>query len=147
MCAVSNMAVFCSSLISCLPVVLITFFLNHFEVVSVVLLLLSWHLFLDSTLAVFLLQGLYILASTTTTIITGSVCDLLLLTSRRTVRKHSVNLHIFFSPVDDVCNGRRSVRAANCCNSIETAMKIRNSSNVILFSLFLFPREKFDSRE
>ena len=35
MCAVPNMAVFCSSLTSCFPVVLITYFLNDFEIVPV----------------------------------------------------------------------------------------------------------------
>ena len=35
MCAVSNMAVFCSSLTSCFPGMLLTYFLNHFETVPV----------------------------------------------------------------------------------------------------------------
>jgi hypothetical protein len=35
MCAGSNMAVFCSSLISCFPGILLTHFLNDFEIVSV----------------------------------------------------------------------------------------------------------------
>ena len=33
MCAVPNVAVFCSSLISCFPGVLLTYFLNDFEIV------------------------------------------------------------------------------------------------------------------
>ena len=33
MCAVPNMAVFCSSLTSCFPVMLLTYFLNDFEIV------------------------------------------------------------------------------------------------------------------
>ena len=35
MCAVPNMAVFCSSLISCFPDMLLTYFLNDFEIVPV----------------------------------------------------------------------------------------------------------------
>ena len=35
MCAVPNMAVFCSSLTSCLPGMLLTYFLNDFEIVPV----------------------------------------------------------------------------------------------------------------
>ena len=35
MCAVSNMAVFCSSLTSCFPGMLLTYFLNVFEIVPV----------------------------------------------------------------------------------------------------------------
>ena len=35
MCAVPNMAVFCSSLTSCFPVMLLTYFLNYFEIVPV----------------------------------------------------------------------------------------------------------------
>ena len=35
MCAVPNMAVFCSSLTSCCPGTLLTYFLNHFEIVPV----------------------------------------------------------------------------------------------------------------
>jgi hypothetical protein len=36
MCAVPNMAVFCSSLTSCFPGMLLTFFLNDYEIVPVV---------------------------------------------------------------------------------------------------------------
>ena len=36
MCALPNMAVFCSSLISCFPVMLLMYFLNEFEMVPVV---------------------------------------------------------------------------------------------------------------
>jgi len=36
MCAVPNMAVFCSSLTSCFPGMLLTYFLNDFEIVPVV---------------------------------------------------------------------------------------------------------------
>jgi len=35
MCAVPNMAVFCSSLTSCFPGILLTYFLNDFEIVPV----------------------------------------------------------------------------------------------------------------
>jgi len=35
MCAVPNMAVFCSSLTACFPDMLITYFLNDFEIVAV----------------------------------------------------------------------------------------------------------------
>jgi len=35
MCAVPNMAVFCSSLTSCFPSMLLTYFLNYFEIVPV----------------------------------------------------------------------------------------------------------------
>ena len=55
MCAVPNMAVFCSSLTSCFPSMLLTYFLNDFEIVPVALLLLVSPLFLHSTCAVFLL--------------------------------------------------------------------------------------------
>ena len=40
MCAVPNMAVFGSSLTSCFPGILLTYFLNDFEIVPVLLLLL-----------------------------------------------------------------------------------------------------------
>ena len=36
MCAMPNMAVFCSSLTSCFPAMLLTYFLNDFEIVPVV---------------------------------------------------------------------------------------------------------------
>ena len=40
MCAVPNMAVFCSSLSSCFPGVLLTYFLNDFDIVPVAPILL-----------------------------------------------------------------------------------------------------------
>ena len=40
MCAVPNMAVFCSSLTSCFPGMLLTYFLNAFEIEIILLLLL-----------------------------------------------------------------------------------------------------------
>jgi len=46
MCAVPNMAVFCSSLTSCFPGMLLTYFLNDFEIVQSPLLLLASPLFL-----------------------------------------------------------------------------------------------------
>ena len=55
MCAVPNMAVFWSSLTSWFPGMLLTYFLNEFEIVPVALLLLLSSLFLHSTCAVFLL--------------------------------------------------------------------------------------------
>ena len=55
MCAVPNKAVFCSSLTSCFPGMLLTYFLNDSEIVPVSLLLLVSPLFLHSTCAVFLL--------------------------------------------------------------------------------------------
>ena len=57
MCAVPNMAVFCSSLTSCFPVMLLTYFLNDFEIVPVapITVLPVSPLFLNSTCAVFLL--------------------------------------------------------------------------------------------
>jgi len=39
MCAVPNMAVFCSSVTSCFPVMLVTYFLNYFEIVPVALII------------------------------------------------------------------------------------------------------------
>ena len=54
-CAVSNMAVFCSSLTSWFPVMLLTYFLNVFEIVPVAPIILLSPLFLHSTCAVFLL--------------------------------------------------------------------------------------------
>ena len=56
MCAVPNMAVFCSSLTSCFPGMLLTYFLNDFKIVPVLLLLLVSPLFLHSTCAIFLLK-------------------------------------------------------------------------------------------
>jgi len=55
MCAVPSMAVFYSSLTLCFPGMLLTYFLNGFEMVPVALLLLVSPLFLHSTCAVFLL--------------------------------------------------------------------------------------------
>ena len=56
MCAVPNMAVFWSSLTSCFPGMLLTYFLNDLEIVPVApLLLLVSPLVLHSTCAVFLL--------------------------------------------------------------------------------------------
>ena len=40
-CAVPNMAVFCSSLTSCFPGMLLTYFLNEFEIVPVAPIILS----------------------------------------------------------------------------------------------------------
>jgi uncharacterized membrane protein len=54
-CAVPNMAVFCSSLTSSFPGMLLTYFLNDFEIVPVAQLLLVSLLLLHSTCAVFLL--------------------------------------------------------------------------------------------
>ena len=54
MCAVSNMTVFCSSLSSCFPGMLLTHFLNDFELVPVaplLLLLLLLLLFVDDVAA------------------------------------------------------------------------------------------------
>jgi hypothetical protein len=64
MCAVPNMACFCSSLISCFPGVLLRYCSNDFEMVPVapVLLLVSL-LSLHSTCPKFLLWGFYILES------------------------------------------------------------------------------------
>ena len=42
MCAVPNMAVFCSYLISCFPGMLLTYFLNDFEIAVVVVVVLQW---------------------------------------------------------------------------------------------------------
>jgi len=56
MCAVPNMAVFCSSLTSCFPGMLLTFFLNDFEIVPVAPIITGiTFFFLHSTCAVFLL--------------------------------------------------------------------------------------------
>ena len=64
MCAVPNMAVFCSSFTSCFPGMLLTYFLNDLQIVPVasiitaitfVLLLLVSHLLLHSTCTAFLL--------------------------------------------------------------------------------------------
>ena len=53
MCAVPNMAVFCSSFTSCFPGMLLTYFLNDFEIVPVAPIITF--VFLHSTCAVFLL--------------------------------------------------------------------------------------------
>jgi len=55
MCAVPNTAVFCSSLTSWFPGMLLTYFLNNFEIVPVALIITGITLFLHSTCAVFLL--------------------------------------------------------------------------------------------
>ena len=55
MCAVSNMAVFCSSLTSCFPGMLLTYFLHDFEIVPVAPIITGITLVLHSTCAVFLL--------------------------------------------------------------------------------------------
>jgi len=54
-CAVPNMAVFCSSLTSCFPGTLLTYFLTDFEIVPVALLLLVSPLFLIPLLLLLLL--------------------------------------------------------------------------------------------
>jgi hypothetical protein len=55
MCAVPNMAVFCSSLTSCFPGMLFTYFLSVFEIVPVAPYYYWYHLcFLHSTCTVFL---------------------------------------------------------------------------------------------
>ena len=61
MCAVPNMAVFCSSFTSWIPGMLLMYFLNDFEMVPVAPILLVSPLFLPSTCVVFLLSGPYIL--------------------------------------------------------------------------------------
>jgi len=55
MCAVPNMAVFCSSLTSCFPGLLLTYFLNDFEIVPVVHIIIGITFVLHSICAVFLL--------------------------------------------------------------------------------------------
>jgi len=55
MCAVPNMAVFCSSLTSCFPSMLLTYFLNDFEIVPVAPIITGINFVLHSTSAVFLL--------------------------------------------------------------------------------------------
>jgi len=55
MCAVPNMAVFCSSLTSCFSVMLLKYFLNDFEIVPVAPIITGITFVLHSTCAVFLL--------------------------------------------------------------------------------------------
>ena len=55
MCAVPNMAVFCSSLTLCFPGMLLTYFLNDFQTVPVAPIITGITLYLPSTCAVFLL--------------------------------------------------------------------------------------------
>jgi hypothetical protein len=55
MCAVPNMAVFCSSLTSWFPGMLLTYFLNDFKVVPVAQIITDITLVLHFTCAVFLL--------------------------------------------------------------------------------------------
>jgi hypothetical protein len=55
MCAVLKMAVFWSFLTSCFPGMLLTYFLNGFEIVPVAPIITGITLFLHSTCAVFLL--------------------------------------------------------------------------------------------
>jgi hypothetical protein len=63
MCAVPNIAVFCSSFTSWFPGMLLMYFLNDFKWFQSLLLLLLSPLFLPSTWVVFLLSGPYILKS------------------------------------------------------------------------------------
>jgi len=80
MCAVPNMAVFCSSLTSCFPGMLLTyFFLNDFQIVPVEPIITG--LFLHSTCAVFLLSGLYILETSRLSLLLLLILLLLLLTT------------------------------------------------------------------
>ena len=53
--AVPNMAVFCSSLTSCFPGMLLTYFLNDFEIVPVAPIVTGINLALQSTCVLFLL--------------------------------------------------------------------------------------------
>ena len=55
MCVVANMAVFCSSLISCFPGTLLRYFLNDFEIVPVAPIITGVALVLTSTCTVLLL--------------------------------------------------------------------------------------------
>jgi hypothetical protein len=55
MCAVPSMVVFCSSLTSWSPGMLLTYFLNDLEMVPVAPIITGTSLFLHSTCAVFLL--------------------------------------------------------------------------------------------
>ena len=55
MCALPNMAVFCGSLTSCFPGMLLTYFLSDFEIVPVVPIITHHLFFLHSTCALFLL--------------------------------------------------------------------------------------------
>ena len=55
MCAVTNVAVFCSSLMLLFPGMLLTYFMNDFEMVPVAPIITGITLFLHSTCAVFLL--------------------------------------------------------------------------------------------
>ena len=55
MCAVPNMAVFCSSLTSWFPGMLLTYFLNDFEIVPPTPIITGITFFLHSTCTVFLL--------------------------------------------------------------------------------------------
>jgi len=61
MCAVPNMAVFWSFLTSCFPGMLLTYFLNDFEIVSVVPLLLLLLLLLLLVILTALVTGLFFL--------------------------------------------------------------------------------------
>ena len=63
MCAVPNMAVYCSSFTSWFPGMLLMYFLNDLKWSQSLLLLLESPLFLPSTCLVFILSGPYILKS------------------------------------------------------------------------------------
>ena len=63
MCAVPNMGVFCTSLTLWFPGMSLTYFLNDLEMVPLAPIITVSPLFLHSTCAVFLLEGLYILKS------------------------------------------------------------------------------------
>ena len=63
MCAVPNMAVFCSSLTSCFPGTLLTYFLNYFEKVPLAPIITGITFVLHSTCAVLLLLLLLLLTA------------------------------------------------------------------------------------
>ena len=87
-CAVPNMAVFCSSLTSCFPGMLLTYFLNDLVIDPVATIITVSLLFLHSTCAVFLFWGLYILESSRL---------LLLITFLSPQIATSINIHVPFS--------------------------------------------------
>jgi len=75
MCAVSNLAVFCSSLIFCFPSMWLRYFLNDFEIVQVAVFIVGITSGVYIPLSLFLLQGILFIPSLS---LWHSVCDRIL---------------------------------------------------------------------
>jgi len=59
-CAVSNMAVFCISLISCFPGILLKYILDEAEIIAAAPVITGTHFVFTFACAILLLEGIYI---------------------------------------------------------------------------------------